>query len=120
MLTTSGKYLPDKGPFPCLSYPTPTMCDLLDAKGVTWKYYAPPYPDPNDDGALWNAPAVLTGISMVRMEDQRLDAPETNIFNDIQNGSLPEVSWVTPKQDNSDHPGGQGKPDNGPEWVAFW
>ena len=118
LLTTSGKYLLDKGPFPCLTYPAPTMRDLLDAKAVTWKYYTPPYPDANDDGALWNAPAVLTDIYNGPEWKTNVSMPETNIFNDIQNGSLPAVSWVTPKQDNSDHPGGQGKPDNGPEWVA--
>ena len=118
LLTTAGTLLHNQGPFPCLTYPTPTMRDLLDAKGVTWKYYTPPYPDSQDDGALWNAPAVLTDIYNGPEWKTNVSMPETNIFDDIQNGALPAVSWITPKQANSDHPGGKGTPDNGPEWVA--
>ncbi len=31
--------------------------------------------------------------------------PETNIFTDITNGTLPAVSWVIPADGNNDHPG---------------
>ena len=34
------KYYSNAGPYPCLSYAT--IRDLLDAKNVSWKYYAPP------------------------------------------------------------------------------
>ncbi len=36
----SQKVYPYGGPFPCLGYAT--MRDLLDAQGVSWKYYAMP------------------------------------------------------------------------------
>lgn len=118
LITTSGKYLHFQGPWPCLTYPTPTMRDLLDAKGVTWKYYAPTYPDSNDEGALWNAPAALTDIYNGPEWKTNVSMPETNIFNDVTQGTLPAVSWVVPDQNDSDHPGGKGAPDNGPQWVA--
>jgi phospholipase C len=118
LITTAGKYLHFQGPWPCVSYPTPTMRDLLDAKGVTWKYYAPTYPDSHDDGALWNAPAVLTAIYNGPEWKTNVSMPETNIFNDITQGVLPALSWVVPDQNDSDHPGGTGAPDNGPQWVA--
>src|SRR5215469_3072893 len=35
LITTSGQYLVNQGPFPCLTYPTGTMRDLLDAKGIS-------------------------------------------------------------------------------------
>jgi phospholipase C len=99
-----------KGPFPCMTYST--MRDLLDAKGVTWKYYSPP--EPNGTGALWNA---FNAIQAVR------EGPEwkTNIantsafFNDVTGGTLPSVSWIVPDDNDSDHPNPH---DTGPSWVA--
>ncbi|MGA8796781.1 MAG: alkaline phosphatase family protein, partial [Candidatus Cybelea sp.] len=38
LITTNLQYLQFKGPFPCLGYAT--MRDLLDAKSISWKYYA--------------------------------------------------------------------------------
>ena len=64
LITTGGQYLFDQGPFPCFTYPTGTLRDLLDAHHVSWKYYTPPHKG-NTDGALWNAfdaiPAVRNG-----------------------------------------------------------
>ena len=54
LLTVQGQYLFNQGPFPCLTYPTGTLRDLLDAKHVGWKYYAPAY-ESNTVGTLWNA-----------------------------------------------------------------
>ena len=42
--------------------------------------------------------------------------PQTKIFDDIDGGTLPAMSWVIPDRPDSDHPGG--KIDNGPSWVA--
>jgi phospholipase C len=99
------------GPFPCFTYQT--LRDLLDAKGVSWKYYSPP--SPNGTGKLWNG---FDAIKAVR------DGPEwktnvaqpTQFFTDVSNGALPAVSWVVPDEVNSDHPGNGS--DTGPSWVA--
>ncbi len=101
----------DKGPYPCLDYPT--MRDLLDAKSVSWKYYSPP--EPNNVGALWNA---FDAIAAVRNGPEwSTNIAETNVFfSDVANGTLPAVSWIVPDQSNSDHPGGEH--DAGPSWVA--
>ncbi|HEY1654117.1 MAG TPA: alkaline phosphatase family protein [Candidatus Tumulicola sp.] len=117
LLTTAGQYRPDKGPFPCLTYPTSTLRDLLDAKGVSWKYYTPPYKS-STQGALWNAFAAIKAVYDGPEWNTNVIIPETTIFTDLQNGGLPALSWVIPSQDNSDHPGGPQSPDNGPEWVA--
>jgi phospholipase C len=45
-----------------------------------------------------------------------ISTPQTNIFNDISNGTLPAVSWLIPDTPDSDHPGD--KVDTGPSWVA--
>jgi phospholipase C len=50
-----------------------------------------------------------------------ISSPETNILNDISNGSLAAMSWVIPEAANSDHPGtlvGGKYVDDGPQWIA--
>jgi phospholipase C len=126
------------GPFPCMTYET--IRDPLDAAKVTWKYYAPPWPQ--DGGQMWNA---FDGIKAVRYSDEWPDTgtkpftcsgscvswPNTNIFCDIAGTTggkcpapkskgpvqLPAVSWVIPTNEASDHYDGQGT-DLGPDWVT--
>jgi phospholipase C len=118
LLTTAGKYEAKKGPFPCLTFPTQTMRDLLDTAGISWKYYTPAYA-PGSAGALWNA---FAGIKDVYNDPNEwgtnVSWPETNVFNDITNNTLPAVSWIVPETYASDHPWGKGKADTGPSWVA--
>ncbi len=47
---------------------------------------------------------------------KNIETPQTAIFNDISKGTLANVSWVIPDQDESDHPGTLS--DTGPSWVA--
>jgi phospholipase C len=44
LIGPNGTDLP--GVFPCFDYQT--MADLLDAKGITWRYYAPANPPPSN------------------------------------------------------------------------
>jgi phospholipase C len=125
MLTTTGKYLRDKGPWPCFSYAT--MRDLLDTKKVSWKYYAQAVQKPNgpqhgDTAGIWSA---FDAIDAVRHDPKEwgtnVTASDLKIFKDISNGHLPAVSWITPDAQNSDHPQEHqnGKlVDDGPSWVA--
>jgi phospholipase C len=117
LITTSGNWLYEKGPFPCLSYPDKTMPDLLDAAGVSWKYYAPKYVG-GTAGAEWNAPAALDEVYHGPDWKKNVSMPQTNIFNDITNGTLPSVSWLIPTQVDSDHPHLPTSEDDGPDWVA--
>jgi phospholipase C len=118
LLTTAGKYEPKAGPFPCLTFPTKNMRDLLDAKKVSWKYYTPQYAA-GSAGALWNAFSAIKEVYNDPSEwGTNVSWPETNIFNDITNNTLPAVSWVVPETDAADHPWGKGQPDTGPSWVA--
>jgi phospholipase C len=119
LLTQQGKFLENAGPFPCLSYPTPTLRDLMDAKSVTWKYYAPPYDNfSKTDNGLWNAMAALSEVYNGPEWTTNVSMPECNIFSDISGGTLPQVSWVIPEGQDSDHPGGPGTIDYGPRWVG--
>ncbi len=118
LITTNLKFLLFKGPFPCLRYTT--MRDLLDAKSISWKYYAQRVKGGN--AGLWSA---FDAIKAVRYSDEWTTNVTTNpnvILQDIKAGTLPAVSWVTPIGENSDHPDetdamGQ-LVDNGPKWVA--
>jgi phospholipase C len=67
-------------------------------------------------GALLNAFDVIDPVRYGTEWGTNVSMPETNIFTDVSDGTLPAVSWVIPEDDNSDH---LGEPeDNGPEWVA--
>jgi phospholipase C len=117
LITTDGQYQRAKGPFPCWNYPTGTLRDLLDAKGVTWKYYAPAY-KAGGVGALWNAFAAIQPVRQGPEWQSNISIPETNILNDIKNNQLPKLSWVIPDQLDSDHPGTGQTHDDGPSWIA--
>jgi len=117
LITTSGQYQRAKGPFPCWNYPTGTLRDLLDAKHVSWKYYAPAY-KAGSVGALWNAFAAIQAVRQGPEWSTNISIPQTNVFNDITNNKLAAVSWVIPDQPDSDHPGNGKGHDEGPSWIA--
>jgi phospholipase C len=109
------------GPFPCTNqfpyypYTYETLRDLLDAKSVSWKYYAPKI---GTSGAIWSAYDVIAPVRYGSEWTNNVSSPETNIFNDISNGNLADMSWIVPDAENSDHPGEKCKCDYGPSWVA--
>jgi len=119
VIKRGGKVYEFGGPFPCLTYST--MRDLLDAKSVSWKFYAVrvyPYTKcPKCQGAgIWSA---FDAIKAVRYSSEWKDNVTRNnrqIFTDISNKNLPAVSWITPNGVDSDHPAT--KSDTGPSWVA--
>jgi phospholipase C len=87
----------------------PTLFDALDAKGVSYTYYA------YTTGGLWNAPDAIYHIRFGN-DWTHVVTPDTRIFNDITSGHLPAVSWVIPTSAASDH---AGETDGtGPSWVA--
>ncbi len=127
------------GPYPCSKkFPNyngyHTLGDLLDAAGVSWKYYTPcfsttaqpgcsPSSDchgskPNCNGSLLNAFDVIYPVRNGPEWGTNVSWPETKIFTDISNGKLPAVSWVIPADGNSDHPNQPCSCDDGPSWVA--
>jgi phospholipase C len=114
LLTTAGQYI-QLGPFPCETYET--LRDLLDAKGVSWKYYTPQTIHGTLGGAYWNAFDAIHDVRYGPEWKTNISSPEKNVFKDISKGKLPAVSWVIPDGANSDH-SGFGRHDTGPSWVA--
>ncbi len=111
LLTHQRHLLKGAGPFPCLDYPT--LRDSLDAGGISWKYYAPPF---TTIGDIWTAFDAIRAVRYGPEWTTNISSPETNVFKDISKGKLPAVSWVIPDFQNSDHPG-HGVT-GGPSWVA--
>jgi phospholipase C len=94
--------------YPCFDHPV--LMDLLDAKGVSWRYYQPQTPPA---AGLWTLDAIA---HIVHGPDvANISAPNTNILSDIAGGTLPSVSWVMPTAGESDHPEGGAE---GPAWVG--
>jgi len=100
------------GIFPCFDYST--TADLLDERGVTWRYYSPP----SYDGIIYSISA-YQAIRHIRYgADWTNDVitPQTQVLTDIQNGELAQVTWIIPDGAHSDHPGSGSL--EGPDWVA--
>ncbi|HKU82191.1 MAG TPA: alkaline phosphatase family protein, partial [Candidatus Tumulicola sp.] len=112
LLTDRGQYLFNKGPFPCFGYAT--LRDVMDAKGVSWRYYVPPLA-PSDSGYLWNAFDAIRAVRYSSEWKANVISPETQVLSDAAAGNLPAVTWVIPDAINSDHPYAH---DTGPSWVA--
>jgi phospholipase C len=94
--------------YPCFDHPT--LMDLLDAQGVSWRYYAT---DPTN--GIW------AGVNSIRHlyfgpDENDVVQPPSQILNDISAGNLAQVTWLTPTNAASDHAGNTDG--SGPDWVA--
>ena len=113
ILRPDGKQV--EGPFPCFDWTT--LADELDAAHISWRFYAP-YPAKTSGLSLSDWSTYLSIRHIYEGQDWTTDVinPETQILDDIKHGALPSVSWVTPKNENSDH-ADNGR-DYGPSWIA--
>jgi phospholipase C len=108
LVERNGAPLYEKGPFPCFSYPT--LGELLNRNGVSWRYYV------NGPRATWNGYDAIKSIRYGPQWKTNIVTPQTAIFKAIADGALPAVAWVIPSPDYSDHPG---EPkDYGPDWIG--
>jgi len=98
------------GVYPCFDYTT--MADLLDAKGVTWRYYAP---GPDNHFFVLSAYQAIRHIRFGTDWTEKVISPQKRVLTDIANGQLAQVTWIVPDFSHSDHPGGA---QEGPAWVA--
>jgi phospholipase C len=117
LLFKNGRYK-FEGPFPCFTQYA-TLADLLDAKNVSWKFYVDSYkpgPDFDFSGAVWNGFDAIKKIRFGPDWKKNISIPNTSLFNDINAGTLPSVSWVIPTLFDSDHPASGCN--GGPRWVT--
>jgi phospholipase C len=105
--------------YPCFEHPT--LTDLLETKGVTWRYYAP------GPGSIWTAPNAIDHMCQPQSVSGTLTCtgpewtgnvaiPEKQVLTDIANGQLAQVSWVIPDGRSSDH--ALLNDGSGPSWVG--
>jgi phospholipase C len=109
LITPTGRYLKEKGPFPCFTYST--IRDLLDAGGVSWRYFTSA-----SKGGTWDAFEAINAVRNGPEWSTNIIQPQTKFFDYVADGTLPAVSWVIPDALDSDHPGNHR--DTGPSWVA--
>jgi phospholipase C len=102
------------GPFPCFTQ-FRTMADTLDAKNVSWKYYAPQL-DSDPGGQLWTSFDAIHNVRYGPDWTRNIDSPNSNVLKDAMSGKLPAMSWVIPDWLYSDHPAASS--DLGPSWVS--
>jgi phospholipase C len=94
--------------YPCFDHPT--LLDLLDNAGVSWRYYAP------SAGSIWTGPNAIQHLRLGPDWKNDVVLRPVQVLTDIANGQLANVSWVIPTGKNSDHAGTNS--DSGPAWVA--
>lgn len=93
----------------CL-YDAPSLPDLIEASGRTWKAYMEDMPSPCFDGsdagdyAMKHNPFLY--FKPIRLDAQRCnrsDVPLTQLYSDLAAASLPDYSFVTPNLCNDAH-----------------
>ena len=119
MIDAAGSESSQPPQYPCFDHPT--LTDLLQSKGVSWRYYAP------SAGSIWTAPDAIQHICQQQTVDGLLTCtgpdwtnnviiPQTQVLVNIANGQLAQVTWIIPGGGNSDH--ATINDGSGPSWVA--
>ncbi|HEY2857479.1 MAG TPA: alkaline phosphatase family protein [Terracidiphilus sp.] len=98
--------------YPCFDYQT--TADLLDAAGLTWRYYQQSSPHP---GYAWSAYDAIAHIRFGPDWLTHVISPNTQFLKDVAKGQLADVTYVTPNGHYSDH-ATAGQTNDGPDWVA--
>jgi phospholipase C len=119
MIDPTGSETKPAPQYPCFDHPT--LTDLLNTKGVTWRYYAP------SAGSIWTGPDAIQHICQQQTVNGTLTCtgpdwmnnviiPQSQVLVDIANGQLPQVSWIIPNGLSSDH--AVANDGSGPSWVS--
>lgn len=94
--------------YPCFDHST--LVDLLDAKMVSWRYYAP------FAGSIWTGPNAIQHLRFGPDWTNNVVLNSPQVLTDIATGQLAAVSWVIPTGQTSDH--AITTDGSGPSWVA--
>jgi phospholipase C len=119
MIDAAGSETAQPPQYPCFEHQT--LTDLLDTKGLTWRYYAP-FP-----GSIWTGPDAIEHICQQQTNNGVLTCqgpiwttnviiPQSKVLTDIADGQLAQVSWIIPDGKSSDH--AAANDGSGPAWVA--
>ena len=119
MIDADGSETSQAPEYPCFEHPT--LTDLLETNGVTWRYYTP------NAGSIWTGPVAINHICQEQtLKNVRkctgpeftsyVSIPQTNFLQDIASGQLAQVTWIIPSGQASDH--ALVNDGSGPSWVA--
>ena len=78
----------------------PTVGEQLSERSIDWASYAA---SPDQPGYIWQAYSAIPAVYGTELWDRHIE-PVDRLFDDIEAGSLPSVSWITPRFQLSDHP----------------
>ena len=127
LIDPSGSETSNAPIYPCFEHPT--LTDSLDVAKITWRYYAPAA------GGIWTAPDAIqhmcgpnatppnatacvgpdwTGTAPKVVVGQ--SQAKAQVLADIASGQLPQVTWVIPDGQDSDH--ALQNTGCGPSWVS--
>ncbi len=84
--------------FPCIDFQT--LADELESAGITWAGYGPIQ---GESGFLWNTFDAIKHIRYGPLWSNVVS--DTTFITDVQNGTLPQVSWLVTGQYNEHPPG---------------
>jgi phospholipase C len=84
--------------FPCFNFQT--LADSLEARGISWKYYAP---GEGQSGYIWSALDAISHIRLSSLWNEHV-VPTQIFAQDAGGGQLPAVSWVVTSEKESEHP----------------
>jgi phospholipase C len=79
--------------FPCIEMPT--LMDELETAGVTWKYYV-------DPKIPFNSMELISHLRFGPLWAKNVS--DKQFVTDVQNGNLPQVSWLMATGEATDHP----------------
>jgi len=95
--------------YPC--FERATLTDLLEAKSIRWAYYEEKY-----GAGLWYALDAIQHIYQRPDYRSTVLAPADRALEDVLNGNLRPVTWITPAAPDSDH--AKVTDGSGPSWVT--
>jgi phospholipase C len=101
------------GPSIVACFDNPTIADEADRAGLRWRFYTGAI---NEDGGVWST--FQADRRIYEGPDWKTDVvnPPSRFLTDVAAGKLANVTWVTPTDEDSDHPGLNAS--GGPAWVA--
>jgi phospholipase C len=85
--------------FPCIDFQT--LADSLETAGISWMGYGPIQ---GESGFLWNTFDAIKHIRYSSLWTTNI-VSDTQFITDVQNGTLPTVSWLVTGQANEHPPG---------------
>ncbi|HTU82010.1 MAG TPA: alkaline phosphatase family protein [Candidatus Acidoferrales bacterium] len=106
------------GPTPCFTQ-FRTLADSLDARGVSWRYYAPNIAAGSCATACGGQWSPFASIKAVHdgPDWKNVVSPPPQALRDIAAGNMAAVTWIVPESPWADHAYAGAKPE-GPSWVA--